>query len=90
MLGSLLIVCNNVLDTSAKSCLDGNLVLLIYLDQICHNALNPRHPVFLLHNTADTVSISVITLGNILQRFQPGSLAVVRALADLHLAVLLL
>ena len=90
MLGSLFIVCDNVLNTSAKSRLNGDLILLVYLDQICYNTLNSRYSVLLFHYTADTVSVSVIALCNIFQRFQPGSLTVICTLADFHLAVLFL
>ena len=69
-LGSLFIICNDILDTSAKCCLNSDLIIFVYLDQICNNALDSRNTFLLLHNSPDTVSVSIITLRNISERIQ--------------------
>ena len=64
----LFILGNNVLDVTAKSGLNGNLVLLLYVNQVCNNAMDTGILVLLLHNGTNTLTVSVITLCNILQR----------------------
>ena len=40
--GGLLIICNNILNAPTKSCLDSDLIIFVYLDQICDNTLDSR------------------------------------------------
>ena len=65
MLGSLFIVCDNILDASAKCRLNGDLVVFLHMDDICHNATDARYMVFLLHDAADAVSIAIVAFRNI-------------------------
>ena len=78
----LFIVCDNILDTSSKSGLDGDLVLFVHLDDISHNTDQAFFPVPVCHDFPDAVPVSVISLGNVFQRFQSGGLSVVCGLAD--------
>ena len=57
---------NNILDASSKSCLYGDLIFFIYFDNVCHYAKKSFFPGFIVHDPADAVSISVITLCDIL------------------------
>ena len=87
LLGCLLIVCDNILDTASQSRLNGCLIFLFYFKNICHNAPDTRHPFFLFHDPADTVAVSVITFCNIPQGFQPGCLPVISSLTHFQLLV---
>ena len=68
---SVLIVCYDILDTSAKSCLDRDLVFLIYLDNISDYSDQAFFFLLVRHHFSDTVSVPVVALGNIFERFQP-------------------
>ena len=89
-LRSLIIVRYNILNATSKCRFNGYFIILIYLDQICHNTLDSRNPFFLFHYPADTVTVAVITLCNITQGFQPGSFSVISSLVCFQLSVLLL
>ena len=88
--GSLLIICNNILNAPTKSCLDSDLIIFVYLDQICDNTLDSRNTFFLFHNSPDTVSVSIIALRDISERIQPGCLSVIGCLFCFQLCVLFL
>ena len=80
---------HDILDAAAKRRLDGDLVVLIHLDQVRHDAFDARIAFFLFHDAADGTSVAVIPLRDILKRFKPRGLPVVGSLPDLHLFVLL-
>ena len=61
-----LIICNNILNISAKSSFYGNLIFFIHLYNIGDYADQTSFPVFIGHDFPDTVSITVIALSNIL------------------------
>ena len=63
---SLLIVGNDILNASSKGCFNGNLIVFLYLNQICHNAQDSASALFLLHDLTDRVSITIIALCQIL------------------------
>ena len=90
MLGCLVIVRDNVLNTASQSRLYRHLILFFYPDQVCHYPVNTRTPLLLLHHSSNTVSISLIPLCDVFQRFQSGFLPVISCLTDLHLSVLIL
>ena len=73
-LGGLLILRHDILDISAQRRLDCNLVLLLHLNNVRYNSEKLRITAFLLHNLADAVAVSVITLRNVSKRFQSGLL----------------
>ena len=80
----ILIIGNNILNASAKSCLNGSFVFLLRLHQIGNYSIDTGHTVLLFHNTANTVAISVITLCHIAQGFQSGNIAAVLFLGGLQ------
>ena len=66
--GGLLIVRNDILDTSAKRCLNGDLVILLHTDNIGNNTDNARVMLLLLHDTAYTLSKALVPLCHVFQR----------------------
>ena len=80
----ILIIGNNILNASAKGCLNGSFVFLLRLHQIGNYSIDTGHTVLLFHDTADTVAISVITLCHIAQGFQSGNIAAVLFLGGLQ------
>ena len=68
----LLIGCHDILDASAKRCLDGQLILLRGLDQIRHDPQNPGNTVLLLHDPPDRAAVPLITLRDRAQGIKPG------------------
>ena len=86
----LFIVRYDILDASAKCCLDRNFVILLHMDNICDNAPDTRFFCLLFHDPPDTVAIAVITLCDIPQGFQTGCLSVVGGLSCLYLPALFL
>ena len=58
----LFIICDNVLNASSKSSLNGDLVIFLYMDDVCHYSVDSRFSAFLFHYAANTVSVSVIPL----------------------------
>ncbi len=87
LLGCLLIVRDNILNIASKSRLDGCLILLIHLDNIRHNAENPRRPFLALHHFADTVAVAVIPLRQIPKRLKLGGFPVKCGLSNLQLLI---
>ena len=79
-LGRLLRVCDNVLDAASKGGLNGNLILLVHLDDVRHHAQDALFLFSLLHNPADAAAVAVIPLGDIFQGLQAGLLPVVGGL----------
>ena len=65
-LRSLFIICNNILNTSSKCCLNSDLIFLIDLNDIRYNTDQTFLTFFIRHYLSDTVTISVIALCNIL------------------------
>ena len=76
------IVSDNILDTASQSCLNSDLIFLVYFNDIRHYTDQTFFTVFVRHNFADTVSVAVITLGNIFKGFQPGRFSVICSLAN--------
>ncbi len=81
---------HHVLDTAAQRGLDGDLIFLFHLDDIRHDPKEPRLPVPVCHHLSDAVSIAVVPLGNIFQRFQTGGFPVVGGLPQAELFLLLI
>ena len=69
-LGSLLILCDNILDAAPKSRLYGGLVLLIHLNDVRNDADNSLFPVFAFHHLFYASAISLIALGEIGESLQ--------------------
>ena len=86
--GCILIVCDNILEAAAERGFDGRLVFLIGLDQIRNHAMNPRIVFLLLHDLFDAVSVPLVPLGDIAERFQSGGLSVKGCLSDFQLLIL--
>ena len=53
---------DDVLDRSAESSLDGDLIFLRNINEVRHNAVDAFYPVTDLHDTLDAVSVAVIAL----------------------------
>ena len=65
-LGCIFIICNNILNTSSKRCLNSDLIFLIDLNDIRYNTDQTFLTFFIRHYLSYTVTISVIALCNIL------------------------
>lgn len=66
-LGCIFIICNNILNTSSKRCLNSDLIRpFIDLNDIRYNTDQTFLTFFIRHYLSDTVTISVIALCNIL------------------------
>ena len=89
-LRSLFMICNNILDTATKCCLDSNFIIFLYMNNIGNYAPDTRFTAFLLHNATDTVTVTIIPLCNVAERFQTGCLPVICSLSDFHLRILFL
>ena len=72
-----LITGDNILNTASQCCLNGNLILFIDLNQVCHNSKQTGFFFLFFHYATNGVPITVITLGNVNQRLQPGLLPVI-------------
>ena len=69
-LGRFIVAGNNILYVSSKRRLDCRFIHFIHFDQIRYDAEKTVFFVFLLHYFSNAVSVSVVTLRNIFQRFQ--------------------
>ena len=85
---SALVVCHNILESTAKCGFNGSLVFFVGLDQIRYDAVNAGIAVFLLHHALDAVAVSLVPFGNVPERFETGSLSVIGGLTGFQLMVL--
>ena len=84
-LGCIFVVCNDILNAAAQSRLNSCLIAFFHLQKVCHNTPDAGYLLLLFHNPTNTISVSIITLCNITQRFQSGSLSVISCLPHLQL-----
>ena len=69
--GDILIFGNYVLDTSAKSCLNGDLIILFNMYQVSNNPEYAGIFFLLLHYPSDGIAIAVVSLSHVPQAFKP-------------------
>ena len=86
---SVLIVCHNILDASAKSCLHSDLILFVHFDDISDNSEQAFLAVPVRHHFPYAVPVSVISFCYVLKRFQPGRFSVICSLPDPEFFLLL-
>ena len=78
----------NILDIAAKRRLNGGLVFFLHFDDIRHNADDALFGLFLLHHHFDGTAVSLIALGQVIQRIQPGLFLMVFLLCLLQYPVI--
>ena len=65
LLSSILIIGNNILNTSAKCSLYCNLIFLIHLNNVSNNTDNSRIVILLFHHTLNGITVAIVPLCNI-------------------------
>ena len=66
----LLIIRNHILQSAAQSRFNGSFITLFHLNQIRQNAVDPRKTGTAFHKAADTHSVSLVALRQILNRIK--------------------
>ena len=74
--GCRLVICHNILQSSAEGCLDGRLVIFLRPDEVCHDTMNAGISVAQLHDLPDTVGITLIIFRHGAHGFQSGGFPV--------------